>query len=273
MPRLGEQKRDDGPLKSYKTILTQELDQAEEEIHRPIRGLLLSGIIAGFTVGVGPLLAAYVLSTGDAGGPSLLRLISAAVYSTGFILVVMARTDLFTEFTTIAILPVLGGQATVRALARLWVLVLLGNWIGAVAFALVAVAVASPLAGIDVAVHARIAAQLAHAPLGVVLVSSALAGWLMGVLSWLVTAARDTISQVAFVWIIGVVIHLLHLHHSITGTIDVLIGSLMAPTVGAGDVGYFMVWTVAGNAAGGILFAVIIRVSLVLPAQRQGDAG
>ena len=37
------------PQKSYRTMMQQEIAQADEELQRPARGLLLSGIIAGLT--------------------------------------------------------------------------------------------------------------------------------------------------------------------------------------------------------------------------------
>ena len=60
-----------------------------------------------------------------------------------------------------------------------------------------------------------------HDP-GVIVVSGILAGWLMGLLSWLVSASRDTISQVAIVGIITTVIGLVGLHHVMVAAAEVL---------------------------------------------------
>ena len=70
----------------------------------------------------------------------VVRLLVANMYAVGFIFVVLGRSELFTEQTTLAVLPVLGGRATVRELLRLWGVVYVANLIGAAAFAGLAVA-------------------------------------------------------------------------------------------------------------------------------------
>jgi formate-nitrite transporter family protein len=86
--------------------------------------------------------------------------------------------------------------------------------------------------------------------------SAIVAGWLMGVMAWLVTSVRDTISQIFFIWLIAVVIALAHLHHSVSGFILVFHGWLVGG-VEVGDLGAFLLLATAGNAVGGILFAVL----------------
>lgn len=110
-------------LRPYEQMLRMEIRQAVRELDRPARGLLLSAISTGLGVGVSVLLVAAVRSHApgaDEIAPLAIALVSANVYSIGFIIVVLGRMDLFTEFTTIAILPVLGGRGSVGSLARLW---------------------------------------------------------------------------------------------------------------------------------------------------------
>lgn len=253
------------PFTSYETMLEQEVAHAEHELARPALGLFLSGLVAGFGVSVGVLLIAALLSLGDPGVPGLaIRLTVAAAYATGFILVIMGRTDLFTEYTTMAILPVLVGRARVARLARLWGLVFTANLLGALAFSALAVALAPPLRIAEPAVFARIARDLVELPWWVVLLSGSLTGWLMGLLSWLVSGARDTTSQILFVGLVTGTIGLLGLHHSITGAAEVMAGVLTDPGLGAASFAHFLLWTTAGNVAGGVVFAVLIRYSVVI---------
>ena len=58
----------------------------------------------------------------------------------------------------------------------------------------------------------------------VIFLSAVLAGWLMGLLSWVVAAGRDTISQIVIVWMVTAAIGLGHLHHAILGSVEVLGG-------------------------------------------------
>jgi formate/nitrite transporter FocA (FNT family) len=67
----------------------------------------------------------------------------------------------------------------------------------------------------------ELATDLVKYPWSVTLLVGVLAGWLMGLMTLLVTAGQNTISQAAFVWIIAVAIGLSHLPHSIAGSIFV----------------------------------------------------
>jgi formate-nitrite transporter family protein len=112
--------------------------------------------------------------------------------------------------------------------------------------------------------------EVAHALVSprwwVVVVAASLAGWLMGLLSWLVVAGRESISQLALIWIVGAVIGLSHLPHAITGSISVFTATLL-DQLPLADLGRFLLWTTLGNVVGGVAFAVSIRFSVT----RSGD--
>src|SRR5690606_19084095 len=72
--------------------------------------------------------------SGDTTSRLLVEVLMANAFAVGFVIVILGRMDLFTEFTTIAILPVLARQASFAALARLWALVYAGNILGATVF-------------------------------------------------------------------------------------------------------------------------------------------
>lgn len=256
------------PLKSYYTILQQELEQAERELHRARHSLFLSGVLAGLGVTLSVFLQAIVWSRFGGLETPAAALVGASAYSVGFIVVIHARADLFTEYTTIALLPVLTGQVHVRRLARLWALIYAGNVLGAVIMALLTSTLGPSLGVVDEEAFRALAGHLIHHSALVTFGAAVLAGWLMGLLSWLVTAGRDTIGQIFFVWLLTGAIALGHLPHSISGLADVLSGVLTTDQMGIADLGRFVVWTTSGNAIGGILFALLIRWSLVLEARR-----
>lgn len=252
-------------FKPYQTILDQEVEQAQEELGRPAAGLFLSGLLAGFGVSVSALLVAVILSTQGGAAPTLsAELLAATAYATGFILVIMGRTDLFTEYTTMAILPVLVGRAGIARLLRLWGLVFVANVLGAAGFAALAAQLGPRLGVVEAPVFAQLAHELVDLPWWVIVLSSSLSGWLMGLLAWLLGAARDTTSQVLFIWLVAGAIGLLHLHHSITGTAEVVAGVLTAPGLTLASFGHFLLWTTLGNVLGSVVFAVLIRHSVVL---------
>jgi formate/nitrite transporter FocA (FNT family) len=98
----------------------------------------------------------------------------------------------------------------------------------------------------------------------VILLSGIMAGWLMGLLSWLVAAGRDTISQIVLVWMITTAIGLAHFHHAIAGSVEVLAG-VFAGEATLGDYGHFLLWTTLGNLIGGPIFVAMIKYGHARP--------
>lgn len=262
------------PFKRYDRIFEEEAAQAVEELGRPARGLFISGVVAGVGIGLGALLSAALL-TRMGGGPTTTmdHLLIANAQSAGFVVVIMARADLFTEYSTITVLPVLTGQAPVRALLRLWALVYAGNLLGGACFAATLVAVGPALGSVSQPALAALAGPLIDHSWQVVVGSAALTGWLMGLLSWLVIAARESISQAFFIWLVTMTIGLGGLHHTISGGIEVLVSALSSPEVGAADLLWFFGFTTTGNVLGGVLFAVLMRYSVLLREETRATGG
>lgn len=184
--------------KPAQTILRQEIEVGSEQLQRPTAGLLLSALSAGLDIGFGPLMVATVIALSPVESLGV-RLVTALVYSIGFMIVILGRSELFTEHTTLAVLPLLSGQTSVRRVARLWGLVYCGNIAGALVFA----ALAAPLGvglglftGADVGRMSRGLTDHSHL---VIFGSAIAAGWMMGLVSWLVTAARDTVGQLLII--------------------------------------------------------------------------
>jgi formate/nitrite transporter FocA (FNT family) len=243
-------------------MLAQEIKQAAEEFERPVSGLLLSGVSAGLGVGLSFFLIATIASLTNEAVPQLVvEILKANAFAVGFIIVILGRMDLFTEFTTIAILPVLARQATLGALTRLWTVVYLGNILGAAVFGVLTAVLGKELGVITHPVLADLASDLTDHQWWVTLLSALLAGWMMGVLSWLITGGRDTTSQILFIWVITAAIGLAHLHHSITGTAEMSAAFLIGAS-NSFELLHFLLWTTVGNALGGILFAVSVVSSL-----------
>jgi formate-nitrite transporter family protein len=271
-PQAGPRASDDAPLKPYRTILTQEVEQATEELDRPVTGLAVSGCLAGFGVSVSLLLMAVLHTVAaDTLAPPVLTLLAANLYAVGFVIVILARTDLFTEYTTIAILPVLTRDASLGALGRLWALIYAGNLVGVTAFAVLTVLLGPRLEIVAPEVLETLAREVVRHPWWVLLLSATLAGWLIGLLSWLVIAGRDTTSQIVFIWLVTGTIGLGRLHHAIMGAAEIIAAILVGRGTTVADLGDFLVRATLGNALGGAVFAVLIKSSLAMP--RRPGAG
>jgi formate/nitrite transporter FocA (FNT family) len=250
-----------GPPMPVRAILEHEVEAGLREHDRPARGLLLSGLSAGLDIGFGPMLMAVVLTLSQEQSELTQRLLAANAYAVGFVFVVLGRSELFTEHTTVAVFPVLQGRATYRSLARLWGLVYVANVVGAVVSGAIGAFVLTALGVVDEAPLREMGRGMVDHPFWVIGTSAVLAGWLMGLLSWLSRTSRATISQLVVVWVVTATIGLGKLHHCIAGTVEVVMAMVApAPEVGCLDLGRFLLWSTLGNALGGAFFVAILKL-------------
>ncbi|PYQ64030.1 MAG: formate transporter [Acidobacteria bacterium] len=257
--RHKEEEKGEEPQKSYETILEQEIAAGLTELERPAPALLLSGLSAGLDVSLSLLLMA-VMKTLTQDQPRVVsEILVAMMYAAGFLFVVLGRSELFTEHTTLAVLPVLDGRASLAQLGRLWGLIYIANQVGAVLFAAFLAFLGPRLGVIEPRVFGDIASGLVEHPGWVILLSAVLAGWLMGLLSWLVAASRDTISQIFIVALVTTAIGIAHLHHAVVGTAEVLAGVFSGQGATLADFGKFLLWATLGNILGGVFFVALIK--------------
>jgi formate/nitrite transporter FocA (FNT family) len=260
-----EKDEEQEPKKDPAQILEHEIKESRASIERPTPQLFVSGLSAGLDIGFSLLLMAVMkyeldhLNISDPAVQLVSNLLIANMYAVGFIIVVLGRSELFTEQTTLAVLSVLNRQASVAALARVWSVVYVANLIGAALFAAFVVQIGPALGITSRDTFREIAEDVINHPAWVIFLSGVLAGWLMGLLSWLVVASRDTISQIVIVWLIATVIGFTHLHHVVVGSVEVLAGVFASKHVTLGDYGWFLLWATLGNAIGGPVFVALIK--------------
>ena len=177
---------------------------------------------------------------------------------------VQGRSALFNEHTTLAVLPELNRRSSLSSLARLWALVYIANLAGSAIFAALASWIGPALRVIEPWVLPAIARDVVDHPWWVIMMSGVLAGWLMGLLSWLVLAARVSISQIAIVWLISFCFGLAHLHHSFVGSTEVLAGGFGGHGVTLGEYGATLLWSTLGNSSVCVFFVAIFKYSHVI---------
>ena len=134
---------DQPPKKARGQILRSEIEEGVESQQRPLSGLFFSGLSAGLDIGFSALLMAVMWTLTDGHLPQAIsRLLIANMYAVGFVFVVVGRSELFTEQTTLAVLPMLSRETTFASLLRLWGIVYVSNLLGATAFAFLAATIA-----------------------------------------------------------------------------------------------------------------------------------
>ena len=108
----------------------------EEEMVRPASSLWWSGIAAGLSISFSVLAEAILLN--HLPDSQWRPLVADLGYSVGFLMVILARQQLFTESTITAVLPVLKelSPEMVAKMVRLWGIVLAANLIGSLFAAL-----------------------------------------------------------------------------------------------------------------------------------------
>lgn len=253
------------PRKPARRILEQEIAEGLGEIRRSTTGLFISGLSAGLDVGFSLFLMAVMYTYAHGALPEpIVQILVANMYAVGFIFVIIGRSELFTEHTALATLPVLNGNATIIGLARLWGIVYSANLIGAAIFAFLATSIGPSLGVIEPATFGTIAEHVVAHSWWVILCSAILAGWMMGLLSWLVAAGRDTISQIFLVWLVTTSIGLGKLHHSIVGSVEVLAALFAGQGVTVADFGHFLLWATIGNSIGSVVFVAVIKYGHVV---------
>src|SRR6056297_502294 len=252
--------------KEVHEILQEQLYTAQKEHERPSLELFLSAFTAGLEIGFSVFFMGimYTLFAGEVTA-SQLHLIVSVFYPIGFIFVIIGKSQLFTEHTTLAVMPVLNRDASIRSLLRLWGIIYGGNILGGLVFAVLLALVPAEMGLISDESLVHLAAKLTgHRPY-VIFGSGVIAGWLMGLLSWLVTSSQETISRIFQIFLVTTVIGIGSLHHSIVGSIEVFSAMLIDPSITFSAYGITQIWSTLGNLAGGVIFVAFIKFSHVRP--------
>lgn len=247
-------------------ILDEQIEAAMHEHNRANLDLFLSAISAGLEIGFSVLLMAALYSHFEGVlHNAWLQVLLAMAYPLGFIFVVIGKSDLFTEHTTLAVIPVLNRNASLKSLIVLWFIIYAGNILGGYFFGWVLSILPTRLSAIEAGSFAALATKLTDHPWQVIGGSGILAGWLMGLLSWLVTSSQETISRIVIVTLITTVIGITGLHHSIVGSIEVFTACLTSDEVTWMDYLRTQTWATLGNIVGGVVFVAFVKYSHVKP--------
>lgn len=244
--------------RDYTTILEQQVEEGLMALRRPTSGQFLSGLSCGLDLGIGMfmLYAVHTAVTGYYDEPTM-KFVTSSVYTFGFIFVILGRLELFTEHTTLAALPVLADRASLNELGSLWVVVLVANLIGGALFSVVAVFAGPAMGVIEPTAFIEVGNKFMGMTPAAMFVGAVFAGWLMGLVSWILTSARDTISRMFTIFIVTFTIGFAHLPHCVAGNIEVLTGLLAGAEYTVVDFLVFEVLAILGNVVGGVVFVAL----------------
>jgi len=240
------------------------LEPGRKELERPAASLLWSALASGLVIGFSFLCSAFL---SDLGSGAVARLgLAAAAYPIGFIFVIMARSELFTENTLVPVIPFLERRdlRTFGRMMRLWGLLLVGNLIGALIFGSVLARTGMVRPELHAALE-QVAARSTDGGFGAVLYQAVFAGWLIALLAWLLAATSATGAQIALVWLCTAPIAALGFRHSIAGAVEAFYRAARGSAGWGAMVGDFIVPAVIGNAIGGVLLVALLNWGQVAP--------
>ncbi|MEB0208397.1 formate/nitrite transporter family protein [Pseudomonas sp. CCC3.1] len=244
--------------------------QGDQELERSIAALFWSALAAGLTMGLS-LMAMGLLNSRLPSAEGF-KVIASFGYCAGFLAVILARQQLFTENTLTAVLPIMSKPTlnNFGRLLRLWAVVLVGNLIGTLLVAYVMLHLPIFDTQTDMA-FLEIGRKVMENDTSQMFSKGIISGWMIATMVWMIPSMES-----AKMWIIILITYLMALGdftHIVVGTAEV------SYLVFAGELPWKDFWlvfagpTLAGNIIGGsFIFALIshaqIRSDNKKPAQK-----
>jgi formate/nitrite transporter FocA (FNT family) len=260
MSKSSQSKPEEKPKEAF-DIMQEQIEAGLKEHKRSDLGLLLSSLSAGLEVGFSVLTIGviYTLFKNES-SESQLALMMALVYPIGYIFVIIGRSELFTEHSTLATLPVMNGETSVASLAKLWFLIYVGNLAGGYMFGSITLFFNSEMHLIGKDFFYFISEKMLKYSVSATLISGIMAGWLMGMLSWLLSAAQDTVSRIIMIFLVTFVISIAGLHHCIVGSIEIFMAFFAeANHISGLQFLKFQALTTLGNIIGGVFLVAVVK--------------
>lgn len=232
----------------------------EKELERDAMALLWSAIAAGLSMGASLLAKGiFHVQLDDVPGRFLLENLG---YTFGFIIVIMARQQLFTENTVTAVLPIMHKPTpgNIGLLMRLWGIVLLGNILGtgiaAWAFEYMPIfneETRAAFVSIGMAVMKNSPSEM--------FANAIISGWLIATMVWMFPAAgaAKIVVIILMTWLIA----LGDTTHIVVGSVEILY-LVFNGTLHWSDFFWpFALPTLAGNICGGtFIFALMSHAQI-----------
>lgn len=228
------------------------VSEGGNRLDRPLVPLLATGFVGGIDVGVGVL--AYLVVDHATGQP----LLGAAAFPVGFIAILLARSELFTENFLVPVTARAAGRGSWLRLIRLWLVTLGANLAGGLVMAGM-IAIAIPEVRLS-------AAQTGghYASLGISwrsLMLAVLAGVVITLLTRMQHASDDLGPKLLAGIAMSFVLVAAQLFHSVLDSIFMFTGLLGGhASYSWADWARALAWSGFGNLVGGVVLVTSIRL-------------
>jgi len=250
---------------SAQDIYEQVAQNARQELGRSSVSLAISGLAGGIFMGLSALgnaIAIALLTPAGAAPSNTTLFIARMFYPLGFIVVILGRSQLFTENTLYPVALVLAEKNHFWNTMRLWAVVLPANVLGALAFAALA-SLTGALSPAVVQSLGQLGLEAAHHPTATIFWSGVMGGWIIATVAWLVSGSHSITGSVMIIWMLAFVVGLGNFAHCIAASGEVFTANLTgrAPWLA------FPTWflpAVAGNICGGVGMVTLLEYGQVI---------
>ena len=250
-----------GTRLSAKQIHANVLGSAEDELERSAASLGFSSLAAGLTIGFSFLVGAWLRGFAP---DELKPLMVTLAYPIGFVFVVLARSELFTENTLEPVIPLLHRRdgRTFRLMMRLWGILIAGNLAGALIFALVFARTAALPETMRPDLF-EVAREATAGTFGSNFYRGIFAGWLLALLTWLLASTQERLTQVVLIMLATMPIAALEFRHSIAGSVEAFYLAAVGGAAWSAMLTDFVVPVILGNALGGVTIVALLNFGQV----------
>jgi formate/nitrite transporter FocA (FNT family) len=250
---------------SAQDIYEQVANNARQELGRSSISLAISGLAGGIFMGLsalGTAIAIAMLTPVDTQPSGTVQFIAKMFYPLGFIVVILGRSQLFTENTLYPVALVLAEKRHFWNTMRLWAVVLPANVLGALVFAALAV-LTHAVNPTVVQSLSNLGLQATHNPAATIFWSGVMGGWIIATVAWLVSGSHSITGSVMIIWILAFVVGLGNFAHCIAASGEVFAAILtgQAPWIA------FPTWflpAVSGNICGGVGMVTLLEYGQVI---------
>jgi formate/nitrite transporter FocA (FNT family) len=250
---------------SAQEIYEQVANNARQELGRSAISLAISGLAGGIFMGLsamGNAIAIALLTPAGATPTNTVLFVAKMFYPLGFIVVILGRSQLFTENTLYPVALVLAEKKHFWKTTRLWATVLPANVLGALAFAALA-SLTNALRPDVVHALAQLGLEAIHNPPATIFWSGVMGGWIIATVAWLVSGSHSITGSVMIIWMLTFVVGLGNFAHCIAASGEILTAVL---TGRAGWLAYptWLLPAVLGNICGGVGMVTLLEYGQVI---------
>jgi formate transporter len=224
--------------------------------------LVVYSILGGAFIALGGLLSLIVVGGMPgvaASNPGVTKFIFGALFPLGLVLVVIGGAELFTSDCAVIPFGILNGTLSIKSLLRIWTIVYIGNFIGALLVSYL-FAYSTNILSTDPWLSA--AKHIGEHKISGSFVSTFIKGiganWLVCMAVWLAYAAKDITGKILGLWFPVMCFVAFGFEHSIANMFFIPTSMMLGANI---DMYHFIVVNLipatVGNIVGGVLFVAI----------------